>query len=123
MYRELRTLLPAFEASYERPPFVVRHNHEGITRQFLTDSVADITTLALEDGANYYLIASDNTGTFSDVRLRLRGAAFKCKQPRAASVLNEGWERALTYDEQRDEWAIAAHTMVFGDVNVWVIPK
>ena len=123
LYRELRTLLPALEASYGRPPFAVHHNHETITRQFLTDSVADITTLALEDDTNYYLIAGDHSGTFSDVTLRLRDVAFKKKQPRTAAVRNEGWERPLTHDEERDEWTLPQHTMVFGDIKVWVIRK
>lgn len=123
LYRELRTLIPAFEASYERPPFAVRHNHENITRPFLTDSVPDVTTLALEDGDNYYLIVSDNGGTFGDVTLRLKGLKLPPDKPRAASVLNEGWERVLTYDASRDEWELTRHTMVFGDINVWVIRK
>jgi hypothetical protein len=71
LHRELRSLMPALEQSYEIPPFTVRHNHENITRGFLTDSVADITTLALADDQNYYLVVSDNSGTFADVSLRL----------------------------------------------------
>jgi hypothetical protein len=29
LHRELRTLIPAFTRSYEKPPFTVRHNHDG----------------------------------------------------------------------------------------------
>ena len=123
LYRELRTLIPAFEQSYEQPPFIVRHNHESITRGFLTDSVADITTLALEDNENYYLIVSSNSGTFSDVTLRLRGLKFTSNEARTAHVLNESWSRDLGYSEETGEWIIDPHTMCFGDINVWVMPK
>lgn len=123
LYRELRALIPAFERSYEKPPFAVRHNHETITRDFLTDSVADLTTLALEDEQHYYLIASDNSGTFSEVTLRLKGLGFATPAPRLAQVLNESWSRTLAYSEETGEWVIDPHPMCFGDVNVWVIPK
>ena len=123
LYRELRTLLPAFERSYEKPPFTVRHNHEGITRGFLTDSVPDITTLALEDDDHCYLVVANNTGTFSDVTLRLKGLPLGDTRSRSVEVLNEDWSRSLGYSEDSGEWILAPHTMCFGDVNVWRIPK
>ena len=123
LYRELRALIPAFERSYEKPPFSVRHNHESITRNFLTDSVADITTLALEDETNYYLIVSDNSGTFSDVTLRLKGLNLATTRSRPVEALNESWSRTLAYSEDSGEWVLDPHTMCFGDINVWVIPK
>ncbi len=123
LYRELRTLIPAFERSYTALPFTVRHNHEGITRSFLTDSVPDITTLALEDADHYYLVVANNTGTFSDVTLRLKGLSLGDTKARSAEVLNEDWHRSLGYSEDTGEWILAPHTMCFGDVNVWRIPK
>jgi hypothetical protein len=123
LYHELRTLLPAFTQSYEKPPFAVRHNHEGITRDFLTDSVADITTLALEDERNYYLIVSNNSGSFSDVTLRLTGLKLAAPQTRLAQVMNESWSRTLAFSEEAGEWVLDSHSMCFGDVNLWVIPK
>jgi formylglycine-generating enzyme required for sulfatase activity len=123
LYRELRTLIPGFEQSYERPPFTVRHNHAAITRDFLTDSVADITTLALEDETNYFLIVSNNSGTFSDVTLRLKGLKLAASQTRVAQVMNEGWSRTLAFSEEAGEWTIEPHSMCFGDINIWVIPK
>jgi hypothetical protein len=123
LHAELHTLIPAFEQSYEKPPFTVRHNHESITRNFLTDSVADITTLALEDETNYYLIVSDNSGTFSDVTLRLKGLNLATTRSRPVEALNESWSRTLAYSEDSGEWVLDPHTMCFGDINVWVIPK
>ncbi|MBM3824768.1 MAG: formylglycine-generating enzyme family protein [Verrucomicrobia bacterium] len=123
LYHELRTLLPAFEQSYENPPFTVRHNHEGITRDFLTDAVADITTLALEDEKNYYLVVSDNSGVFKDVTLRLKGLKLANQNSRPAEVLNESWEKTMTYAPESGEWVIGPHAMSFGDINVWVISK
>jgi formylglycine-generating enzyme len=123
LYHELRTLIPAFVRSYELPPFVVRHNHESITRAFLTDSVSDITTLALEDERNYYLIVSNNSGTFGDVTLRLRGLKLSSTVGRRAEVLNESWGRNIGFSEDSGEWIIEPHSMCFGDINVWVIAK
>lgn len=124
LHAELRQLLPAFEQSYERPPFTVRHDHEGISRDFLTDTVSDITTLTLEDEKNYYLIASDNTGLFKDVKLRMRLPHMQgTVEGREAHVLNEDWSRSVTYDAATGEWQIAPHNMCFGDINVWVIAK
>jgi hypothetical protein len=123
LYRELRTLIPAFTRSYEKPPFNVRHNHEAITRDFLTDSVADITTLALEDETNYYLIVSNNSGTFSDVQIRLKGLSFTTTGSRQAQVMNEGSSRKVAFSEETGEWRIDAHSMCFGDVNIGGIPK
>jgi hypothetical protein len=123
LYGELRTLIPALEQSYEKPPFVVRHNHEKITRGFLTDSIADITTLGLEDQSNYYLIVSNNSGTFSDVTLRLKIPGLTDHKARTAKVLNESWSRTLSFSEETGEWMIDPHTMCFGDINIWVIPK
>lgn len=123
LYREIHTLMPALEKSYEKPPFTVRHNHESITRGFLTDSIADITTLGLEDDLNYYLIVSNNSGTFNDVTLRLKIPGLTDTRPRSASVLNESWSRNLSYSEDSSEWLLDTHTMCFGDINIWVIPK
>lgn len=123
LYSELRTLTRALEQSYENPPFVVRHNHPGITRDFLTDSVADITTLALEDEKNYFLIVSDNSAVFRDVTLRLSGLKLADHNTRTAQVLNESWSQNLAYSPESGEWVIGSHTMYFGDINVWVIPK
>ena len=123
LHRELRSLIPAFERSFEKPPFTVRHNHEGITRGFLTDSVPDITTLALEDEDHWYLVVANNSGTFGDVTLRLKGLPLEDKRARPAEVLNEDWSRTLGYSEDSGEWVLDPHTMCFGDVNVWRIPK
>ncbi|MBM4090526.1 MAG: formylglycine-generating enzyme family protein, partial [Planctomycetes bacterium] len=123
LHAELRQLIPAFEQSYEKPPFAVRHNHEGITRDFLSDCISDISTLELEDEQHYYLIVADNTGVFEDVQLRLKLPGIKDTQTRHAAVLNEDWSREVKYDEETGQWVIATHTMVFGDVNIWVIPK
>ncbi|MFM8172586.1 MAG: formylglycine-generating enzyme family protein [Pirellulaceae bacterium] len=123
LYQELRLLVPALEQSYEQPPFRVRHNHEGISRDFLTDSVADVTTLALEDSKHYYLIVSDNSGTIKDLTLQLEGLKLAGTHRRTVQVLHESWGRDLTYSEQLNRWQIEPHTMCFGDINVWVIPK
>jgi hypothetical protein len=120
---ELRQLFPALEQSYENPPFTVRHNHEGITRDFLTDCISDISTLELEDEKNYYLIVSDNSGVFEDVTLRMKLPNVKDTKTRQASVLNEDWRREVEYHSETGEWVIATHKMCFGDVNIWVIPK
>ena len=123
LYHECRELLPAFERSFESPPFTVRHNHEGITREFLTDAVADVTTLALEDEKNYYLIVSDNSGVFKDLTLRLRGLELADHKPRRAEVHNESWSKTIAHSPESDEWIIDPHTMCFGDINIWVISK
>lgn len=123
LYHELRALLPALEQSYEKPPFTVQHNHEGITRTFLTDSVSDVTTLALEDERSYYLIVSNNSGTFGDVTLRLKGLKLASARSRPIEALNESWSVSLSYSERSGEWVIEPHSMCFGDINAWVIPK
>lgn len=123
LHEELHTLIPAFEQSYERPPFTVRHNHEAITRSFLTDSVADITTLALEDEKNYFLIVSNNSGSFSDVTLRLKGLPLATTRARPVEALNESWNVMLSFSEETGEWFLEPHPMAFGDVNIWVISK
>lgn len=123
LYRELRQLFPAFEQSYEKPPFTVRHNHNRITRDFLTDCIPDLTTLELEDAKNYYLIVSDNSGVLEDVNLRLKLPGIKDTSTRSANVLNEDWARDISYDQKTGEWAIVTHKMCFGDINIWVIPK
>jgi len=123
LHTELRQLFPAFEQSYENPPFTVSHNHEGITRDFLTDCISDISTLELEDEQNYYLIVADNSGVFEDVSLRMKLPKIKDTRTRDAQVLNEDWSREIRYDEPTGQWVIDTHTMVFGDVNIWVIPK
>jgi hypothetical protein len=43
--------------------------------------------------------------------------------PRLATVLNEGWSREVKYAAETGQWVIPDHTMCFGDVNIWVIPK
>jgi len=123
LYRELRGLFPALEQSYEKPSFSIRHNHENITRSFLTDSIADITTLTLEDNQNYYVVTSNNSGTFNDVTLRITGLKFANNDTRPAEVLNEGWSRDLRFSEETNEWIIDSHSMCFGDINIWVISK
>jgi hypothetical protein len=123
LYRELRQLMPALEQSYEKPPFTVSHNHEGITREFIKDLVPDISTLTLEDEKSYYLIASDNSGVFEDVSLRMKLPGIKDTKTREASVLNEDWSRDIKFDSVNGEWVIATHKMCFGDINIWVIPK
>ncbi len=124
LHFEFRELIPALEQSYEHPPFTVTHKYTGLTRNYLTDAVPDISTLELEDDKNYYLIASDNSGPYEDVEFSLKIPAFKeTDQPRVANVLNEGWHRKLTYDSTSQQWNIPKHPMCFGDINVWVIPK
>lgn len=124
LYAELRQLLPAFKHSWQSPPFTVSHNHEQITRDWLTDRLADITTLALADDANYYLIAANNTGVFEDVRFRLQlPVEGKDGQGPRIQVLNEDWVRNISFDAEAGDWVIDKHTMCFGDVNIWVLPK
>jgi hypothetical protein len=123
LHAELRQLVPAFERSWEKPPFTVSHNHEGITRDWLADRVPDISTLALEDERSYYLIASDNSGVFEDVTFRMKLPNIKGVQPRQAAVLSEDWSREVAYDSRTGEWVIPKHTMIFGDINIWVVPK
>ena len=123
LHAELRSLFPAFEQSYEHPPFTVRHNHEGITRDFLTDCIADVTTLPLEDQDNYYLIVSDNSASFTDVEIRLQLPHMQGTAARQATVLNEAWSRTIAYSEETEEWRLDKHSMCFGDINIWVIPK
>lgn len=123
LYRELRVFLPALVQSYEKPSFSIRHNHENITRGFLTDSIADITTLAFEDNQNYYVIASNNSGTFNDITLSITGLKFASKDSRPAEEPNEGWSRDLRYSEETSEWILDSHSMCFGDINICVISK
>lgn len=123
LYHEFRELIPALESSYEQPPFTVHHNHDEITRGFLTDSISDITTLTLEDSDHYYLIVCNNSKTFGDIQLRLSGLKLEGTSSREVRVLNEGWSRSLSYSEDAKEWWIDPHTMCFGDVNIWVIDK
>ncbi len=123
LHAELRQLIPALEASYEKPPFQVTHAYQGITRDDLSDRVADITTLTLEDRDNLYLISADNTGVFKDVSFRMKLPQIQDTRPREAAVLNESWSLELEYDEATAEWIIPKHPMRFGDVNIWVIPK
>ena len=127
LYAELRQLLPAFKNSWQNPPFTVSHNHEQITRDWLTDRLADITTLALADDANYYLIVANNTGVFEDVTFRLHGLHLLGKgkdgQGPRIHVLNEDWGRNISFDAESGDWVVEKHTMCFGDVNIWVLPK
>ncbi len=123
LHAELRQLLPAFETSYETPPFTVSHNHDRITRDFLTDCVNDVTTLELEDQQNYYLIAVDNSGHLKEVAFRMKLPNMQGTASRPATVLNEDWRRELTHDAATNEWVLMKHPMNFGDVNIWVIPK
>lgn len=123
LHAELRQLFPAFEQSWQNPPFTVRHNHEGITRDFLADCVSDISTLELEDMENYYLIVANNSGLFEDISLRMKLPGIKDDRMRNAKVLNEDWSRQISYDEPTGEWVLATHKMCFGDVNIWVIRK
>ena len=123
LYHELHEIVPALKQSYEHSPFEVRHDHEGISRGFLTDSVADVTTLALEDADRYYLVVCGNAAPLPSVTLRLRGLRFADTSPRSAEVLGEGWSREIRLDDTTGEWVIAPHAMTFGDVNVWAIDK
>jgi formylglycine-generating enzyme required for sulfatase activity len=124
VHQEFRKLIPALEQSYENPPFAVRHAHTGLSRNFLTDSVPDISTLELEDADHYYLIVSDNSGTFEDVEFELSLPAMeRPDQARRATVMHEFWSRPLTYHPDKQTWTIPRHTMCFGDINVWMIPK
>jgi hypothetical protein len=99
------------------------YNDEGITRDFLTDSVSDITTLALEDESSYYLIVCDNSDVFTDVSLRLKLPGLSDTKTRQAAVLNEDWSWEVSLDESTGEWVITTHSMCFWDVNIWMIPK
>ena len=58
-----------------------------------------------------------------DVALRLKGV--KCAKPngRPTQALNKSWSGTLSYSEDAGEWVIDPHSMCFGDINVWVIPK
>jgi len=123
LYAELRLLQPALEQSWSSPPFTISQAHSGITRDWLKENPADIATTALEDAGNYYLIAADHTGLFNDVLFHLKLPAMASHTPREAQVLNEGWSRTIQFDEETAGWIIPQHTMCFGDVNVWVIPK
>jgi len=123
LYRELGQLSPALECSWEKPPFAIEHSHAGITRDWLKDKVPDISTLALEDDKHYYLIAVDNTAVFENVSFRMKLPNIADPKPRLATVLNEGWSREVKYEAETGQWVIPEHTMCFGDVNVWVIPK
>ena len=38
-------------------------------------------------------------------------------------VLNEDWGRNISFDAETGDWVIEKHTMCFGDVNIWVLPK
>jgi hypothetical protein len=123
LHRELGQLSPALESSWEKPPFAVEHPHAGITRDWLKDKVPDISTLTLEDGKHYYLIAVDNTAVFENVSFRMKLPNIPDVNPRLATVLNEGWSREVKYAAETGQWVIPDHTMCFGDVNIWVIPK
>jgi len=123
LYAELQALMPAFKRSWENPPFKAEHTHNQITRDWLADKVPDITTLALEDDENYYLIAVDNAGVFQDVTFRMRLPGMDGTKKRTVTVLNEDWGREMTFDSADGRWVIPEHTMVFGDVNVFVIAK
>lgn len=123
LYRELGQLVTAFESSWEKPPFAVEQSHADISRDWLNDKIPDISTLALEDNHNYYLIAVDNTGVFENVSFRMKLPHIKTVAPRLATVLNEGWSREIGYDAETSQWVIPEHTMCFGDVNIWTIPK
>jgi hypothetical protein len=123
LHAELRELLPAFEHSYERPPFAATHDHDEITRDFLTDCIADVTTLGLEDDAHYYLIVACNSPALDEVALRMRLPRIQGTAPRQAVALNEHWRRELRYDEASQHWVLTPHPMCFGDVNIWKIRK
>ncbi len=71
----------------------------------------------------YYVIVSDNSGVFNDISLRLSLPSIGDTRTRQASVLNEEWSRTISYSEETREWIIDTHTMCFGDINIWVIPK
>ena len=129
LYAGLKQLMPAFMQSWSEPPFEVEHKYTQITREWLADRVADITTLELEDNDHYYLIAVNNSGVIKDVTFRMRLANMQSNERRAPRVLNEGWpmpgddNRMVRYDAQTQQWVIPKHTMIFGDVNIWVILK
>lgn len=124
LHAEFRELLPALVDSYEQPPFSVEHDHHGLTRQFLTDLIPDLTTLTLRDQKNDYLVVSCNSRTLENLDLRLKLPVPPCEpQPKTVHVLNESWSRPMRYDAERQSWRIAPHTMSFGDINVWVIPR
>ncbi|MFM8215940.1 MAG: hypothetical protein ACKN82_15040, partial [Pirellula sp.] len=55
--------------------------------------------------------------------LQLTGLQLQGTESRPVEVLNEGWSRNLSYSEDDRHWSIDAHTMCFGDVNIWVIEK
>lgn len=42
----------------------LRHSRTGLGRNFLSDNIPDISTLALEDSEHYYLNVSSNRRTF-----------------------------------------------------------
>ena len=123
LHTELHQLLPALEGSFEQAPFTVKHSYQGISRVDLSDRVPDVSTLTLEDQQNLYLIAVDNTGLFSDVSFRMKLPQIRDTKMRNVTVLNESWSREMNYEADTGEWVIPKHTMRFGDVNIWVIPK
>ena len=59
------------------------------------------------------------------IRLPVEGLdiLLLCSLARKAAVLNEEWHRTIAFSEETGEWVIDKHTMCFGDINVWVIPK
>jgi len=123
LYAELHGLIPAFKQSWKKPPFTAEHSHSEITRDWLTDKVPDITTLALEDDENYYLIAVDNTGVFEDLTFRMSLPGIENTKKRYVTVLNEDWGREMIFDAAGKVWVIPEHTMCFGDVNIFVMQK
>jgi hypothetical protein len=121
---EFQALLPALERIDQPPPFSCRHNHESISRTFLTDGIPDLTTVALADDRHWYLVVVNNAGVFDDVTLRLQFPPDS--QPREAvmaTVLGEDWSRPCTRDPRTNDWLLPRHAMSFGDVNVWVLPR
>jgi hypothetical protein len=82
-----------------------------------------LTTLSLEDQENYYLIVSDNSASFTDVEIHLQLPHMLGTAARQAAVLNEAWNRTIAYSEDAGDWRLDKHSMCFGDINIWVIPK
>ena len=70
-----------------------------------------------------YLVVSDNTGSFGEVRLRLKGLKLAGPSRREVRVLNEDWGGKVEFAAASGEWLITPHPMCFGDINVCVIPK
>ena len=126
LYAELEQLEPAFKQRWADPPFTVEHGHGNVVtmkRIYLTDAVADITTLALADEANYYLIVSDNHAVIEDLELKLHLPGMQHLDDRPIDVLNESWSRPGRYDAESETLTIEKHTMCFGDINIWAMPR